>query len=70
MLMLLFEIVAVLLVAGLILYFLNVLPGIDPTMKALIRAVIIIAVVIFLLWMAFSLLGGGVPMHGFTGPCR
>ncbi|HEX5426612.1 MAG TPA: hypothetical protein VFW94_23940 [Candidatus Acidoferrales bacterium] len=58
MLMSLFWIIAVLVIAGLILYFIRTIPGIDPTILALIRAVVIIICVVFVLYFVFGLLGG------------
>lgn len=58
MLLSLFWIIAVLVIAGLILYFVRTIPGIDPTIQALIRAVVIIVCVIFVLYFVFGLLGG------------
>jgi hypothetical protein len=63
----LFYIIAVLVVAGLALWFLGQIPAIDATMKQLIRAVIIIFAVIFCLYELFGMFSGG--MH-LPGPCR
>jgi hypothetical protein len=57
--MALFYILAVLIVCGLALWFLNQIPAIDPTMKQLIRAVVIIFAVIFVLWEMFGIFSGG-----------
>ena len=65
-----FYIIAVLVVAGLMLWFLGQLPAIDPTMKQLIRAVIIIFAVLLTLWFLFGIFSGsGVGMH-MPSPCR
>ena len=64
----LFYIVAVLIVAGLLLWFLGQVPAIDPAMQQLIRAVIIIFDALFALLELFGLFSGGV--HGFPGPVR
>lgn len=67
MLITLFWIVAVLVIAGLILYFVGTIPGIDPTIHALIRAVVIIVCVVFVLWFVFSMLSGvAVPSPHFV----
>lgn len=70
--MTLFYIVAVLIVAGLLLWFLGQVPAIDPAMKQLIRAVIIIFACLFVLFELFGMFGGmaGSGFHGFPGPCR
>lgn len=64
MLISLFWIVAVLIVAGVILYFVRTIPGIDPTILALIKAIVIIVCVVLVLYFVFGLLGG----VSFPGP--
>jgi hypothetical protein len=64
----LFYILAVLIVAGLLLWFLGQIPAIDAAMKQLIRAVIIIFACIFVLYEMFGMFGGG--FHGLPGPCH
>jgi len=67
MLITLFWIIAVLVVAGLLLYLINTIPGIDPTIHALIRAVVIIVCVVFVLYFVFSLFSGvAIPSPHFT----
>lgn len=67
----LFWIIAVVIIAGVILWALNAFPAIDPTMKQIARILIILVVVILVLYFLFGLVaGGGMPMHSFASPCR
>lgn len=67
----LFWIIAVVIVAGVVLWVLNSFPAIDPTMKQIARILIILVVVIMVLYFLFSLVGGGgLAFHGMAGPCR
>ncbi len=63
-----FWIIAVVLIAGVVLWALNSLPGIDPAMKQVARVLIIVCVVVFVLYFLFGLFAGG-GMH-LPGPCR
>lgn len=65
MLMALLYIVAALVVAGLVLYFVNGAP-VDGTIKWLIKAVVVIFCVIWCLYWFFGMIGG---MH-FPAPIR
>ena len=68
--MTLFYIVAVLVVAGVLLWALAQLSGIDATIKQLIKVVVIVFAVLFVLYQLFGVFGG-MPggFHGFPGPC-
>ena len=55
MLLSLFWIIAVLVVAGLILYFVNGAPALDGTIKWLIRAVVIVVCVVLVLYFLFGI---------------
>ena len=55
-------ILAILVIAGVILYFVNGAPNLDAGIKYLIRAVVIIACVVLVLYFLFGLLGG-LPHH-------
>ena len=67
----LFWIIAVVIIAGVVLWALNSFPAIDPTMKQIARVLIIVLVVVMVLYFLFGLFaGGGIGMHSFSGPCR
>jgi hypothetical protein len=66
----LFYIIAVVIIAGVCLWALNAFPAIDPTMKQIARVLIILFVVILVLYFLFSMVGGGMGLHGMAGPCR
>jgi len=66
----LFWIIAVVIIAGVVLWALNSFPAIDPTMKQIARILIILLVVVMVLYFLFGLFaGGGIGMH-MPGPCR
>lgn len=58
MLMSLFWIIAVLVIAGLVLYFIKTIPNLDPALVAMIRALVIIVCVVFVMYFVFGLLTG------------
>ena len=64
-------IIAVLIVASLILYFVKTAPDaiLDPIFKWVIRAVVIIVAVLMILYWAFGMFGG-TGFHGLPGPGR
>ena len=67
----LFWIIAVVIIAGVVLWALNSFPAIDPTMKQIARILIILLVVVMVLYFLFGLFaGGGIGMHSLPGPCR
>ena len=66
----LFWIIAVILVAGVLLWGFNSLPGIDPALKQIARVLVIVVVLIMVLYFLFGMFAGGAPFHGFAGPCR
>lgn len=53
-------IIAALLIVGVILWGLNQIPGIDPTIKAIVRVVIIVFLAIWLIYL-FAGLATGLP---------
>ena len=68
--MTLFYIIAVLLVAGVLLWDLGQLPGIDATIKQLVKIVIIVFAVLFVLYELFGMFSGMGGFRGLPGPCR
>jgi hypothetical protein len=63
-----FWIIAVVIIAGVLLWAINAFPAIDATMKQIARVLIIVMVVIVVLYFLFGLFaGGGVHL---PGPCR
>ena len=66
----LFWIIAVVLVAGVLLWGLNSVQSIDPAMKQLARVLIILIVTLFVLYFLFGMFANGFPMRGLAGPCR
>jgi hypothetical protein len=62
----LIQIVLMLLVVGVLLWGLNAIPAIDPTIKQFIKVAIIVVVAIWLIYVLAAVLGGGV--GGGGGP--
>ncbi len=59
-------IIAALLILGVLLWALNQIPGIDPTIKAVVRVIVIVIVAIWLIYFLASLFSAGV----FIPPIR
>lgn len=64
MLLSVFWIIAILVIAGVILYFVNGAPALDATIKWLIRAVVIILCVVLVLYFIAGILAN-FPAHAF-----
>jgi hypothetical protein len=54
--------IAVLLIAGVLLWAVNALPALDATIKQFIKIVIIVIVAIYVIWFLLSVFTGGGPL--------
>lgn len=59
MLAILFQLLIAAVVVGVILYLLQLIPGIDPPIIQVIRVVIIAAFIIYILYVLYGLVAGG-----------
>jgi len=59
----LFYIIAVILIAGVLLWGLNQFPAIDATIKQVVKVLVIVVVCIIVIWFLYGIVtsGGGVP---------